>query len=952
MIFSFLAHFNLSYTQDIRFQPKFYNFTIESGLPASETYFVHQDQQGFIWICTDHGVARYDGYNFEVFTTKEGLTDNVVFKIYEDFKGRIWFVTFNSKLSYFENGKIHPYRFNSIIQREAHLKTTSFKNMYVDGGDNLHFASANNDYLVIDKNGNFRKFKNSSLTIAHFQKQLFWTYSHPFVYEKENQTIPILFKQNERFEKVGEYRLNKRISLATGNNGFLLLNDDKLISLRDKKIITRESGAISLHCTDEGTWIGAYKKGVILIPDLHKIARQSRFLDGYSVSSVLKDSEGGYWFSTLEKGVFYTPSLAIQNSNSSTGLLDDEVTSIIGNRQNVYVGFLLSRWQNILNPKQFSSLKSGDAHVVFGKLRSQFYISADKLYPLKNGKISSPIANWTADFFETTTSLIFGVHNLYELGLEGNLKQIYQYEADKSPLRQNNFKTMMKTSDGRIWIGTLDGLFYLDGNFTSNTGLQNPLFRARVSKLAHHPLWTNIAATKGSGIYFFENGNISRHLTTKNGLLSDIINTFYVGENGGIWAGTNKGLNHIYLDDQKQLHIESFTTLHGLISNEVSAIYVNAEKVYVGTKEGLSIIDRALFKRNRQKAKIEVSEITTLTKKYVPTAFHVFNHEESLIKIRFRTTNFRSLKKGVFQYKLSDDNDWITSYLPEISLISPVPGDYNLSVRYMNEDGVWSTPTEMIRFKIESAFYTKAYFYVLISVFFVALVILIYRYQLRQVNQQHLMHVKISQLEQKALQAQMNPHFIFNALNSIQSYLIYEENEKAEKYLLKLAQLIRKNLVNSREVNISIKDEIDTLEKYMELEQMRFKNKFKYTIHNHLHPNQLEIKIPHMFVQPFVENAIIHGFSTLQELGQVDIHFVLIQGDQIRCIIEDNGIGRAAAQQQQSQQGHVSVGTTIIEERLRAFKTKHGVEFKIKIEDLNRLDGRTGTRVSINLPTF
>lgn len=951
LIISFLTCFNLSFSQGVRFQPKFHNFTVENGLPSSETYVLHQGKRGYIWIGTDRGVARFDGYNFEVFTTKNGLTDNVIFDIYEDYKGRIWFITFNSKLCYFEDGKFHAYKYNHIIEREAQIKTTAFKNIYVDGADNVHFASANNDYLIISKNGNYRRIKNTSLTIAPFQEVLFWTYSHSFVYKKKNETIPILYKINNQFEKVGDYLLNSRITLAKTKQEELLLNGNKLISLTKKKPILTELDAISLKTTEDGVWIGAYKKGVLNVPSLRDVSKQFRYLEGYSVSSVLKDSEGGYWFSTLEKGIFYTPSLFIQGATSRDGLLDDEVTGILGDQSNTYVGFLLSRWQNLQNPREFNAVKRGKTHVVFGKLKNDFFVSADKIYQLKNGKLSKPFANWSSDFYATPNSILYGVYNLYERNLKGEVKMVYNHELDKSPFRQNNFKSMMKTSDGRIWIGTLDGLFYFKGNYTMNEGLNDPLFRVRISKLGNHPKWKNIVATKGAGIYFFEKGKIIRHLTRKDGLLSDLINTFYLTENGEIWIGSNKGLNHIYLDSKGKIVVESITNLHGLISNEILSIYANSEKVYIGTKSGISVLDRMKFKRNNQKLIMEVSEIRTLTQKYNPKTPLVFNHKESLIKIRFRTTNYRSLKKGIFQYKLSENTEWITSNLPEISLISPLPGSYNLKVKYMNEDGIWTDPVELLHFNIESPFYTKAYFYVLISLIFAILVFLIYRNRLKQVNQKHLMHVKISQLEQKALQAQMNPHFIFNALNSIQSYLIYEENEKAEKYLLKLAQLIRKNLSNSREVNISVQNEIETLERYMELEQMRFKNKFRYTIHNHLDANQLDVRIPHMFIQPFVENAIIHGFSTLQELGQIDIHFQLIEGNQIRCIIEDNGIGREVARQQ-NKNGHVSLGTTIIEERLSAFKNIHGIEFKVQIEDLEHPNRRKGTRISINLPTF
>ena len=266
-----------------------------------------------------------------------------------------------------------------------------------------------------------------------------------------------------------------------------------------------------------------------------------------------------------------------------------------------------------------------------------------------------------------------------------------------------------------------------------------------------------------------------------------------------------------------------------------------------------------------------------------------------------------------------------------------------------NEDGAWSVPQVICRFTIDSPFYTKWYAIAGMVVLCGLLFYLLFRLRIRQLNQKHQLYNKINRLEQQALRAQMNPHFTFNALNSIQSFLMYEEHEKAEKYLLKFAQLIRQTLNNSREQYITIEDEIEILEKYMDLERMRFRNKFAYRIHNGIGKEKLVTYIPNMLIQPFIENAILHGFSTKESGGVIDISFLPDNHEQIICIIEDNGIGRAAAAKLSSG-SHVSFATKITEERLKAFETGKHNKFRIEITDIEGPEDARGTRVTINIP--
>jgi sensor histidine kinase YesM len=230
------------------------------------------------------------------------------------------------------------------------------------------------------------------------------------------------------------------------------------------------------------------------------------------------------------------------------------------------------------------------------------------------------------------------------------------------------------------------------------------------------------------------------------------------------------------------------------------------------------------------------------------------------------------------------------------------------------------------------------------------IVVFFFKRRIKQIQRKNQQQKNMQQLERKALQAQMNPHFIFNSLNSIQSFLLYEENEKAERFLLKFAQLIRQTLNNSRVSYITIEAEIDTLRKYLELEQMRFKDKFTFSISVQLQPDQMLLGIPPMLIQPFVENAVLHGFKSMQSGGEITVSFASLSANRLMCVIQDNGIGREEAGKHKKKTTHPSFGTKITAERLFAYQQKNRDEFKIEIIDLKENGHPAGTKVIMWIP--
>lgn len=213
---------------------------------------------------------------------------------------------------------------------------------------------------------------------------------------------------------------------------------------------------------------------------------------------------------------------------------------------------------------------------------------------------------------------------------------------------------------------------------------------------------------------------------------------------------------------------------------------------------------------------------------------------------------------------------------------------------------------------------------------------------------------QLTELEKKALQAQINPHFTFNCLNSINQLILTGNNDHASSYLTKFSKLIRLQLENADATEVTLKNEISLLESYIQLEELRFKGSIDYKIEiaDGLDPDA--IYLPPMVLQPFVENAIWHGLLHKKEKDQ-SILYILIKvvDDQLQCIIEDNGVGRkkSLALKQESVVKKKSLGMKITEDRLKLLNGELQQDF-VKVEDLEDECGNAlGTRVEVNIPT-
>jgi anti-sigma regulatory factor (Ser/Thr protein kinase) len=324
-------------------------------------------------------------------------------------------------------------------------------------------------------------------------------------------------------------------------------------------------------------------------------------------------------------------------------------------------------------------------------------------------------------------------------------------------------------------------------------------------------------------------------------------------------------------------------------------------------------------------------------------------HDQNHVQFSFLSYNFRMGSHSLYRYRLLGlHDDWIETANTSAEYWALRPHEYIFEVQSINEDGVWSD-SQMVVMNVRPHFSQTWWFRLLIVVVLVCCITLSIRWWHRSKQNALLQRAKVAELKQQALNANMNPHFIFNALNSIQHLVLKNQTLEANEFLTDFSKLIRMNLEANSEQLIVLEEELERLELYLKLEQLRFGEQLTYHIQNHSNLYLGALEIPPMFLQPFVENAILHGILPSGRAGHIEVE--ITDAGESYCIeIRDNGIGlRAAALNQRP--GHRSLATRINAERLEILQNISGLPCSLLIEEqLDKEQICHGTVVKVRLP--
>lgn len=960
LISSFLGYGQTTYLQ---------HYSTKNGLPSNNCYYTLQDSKGYIWIATDAGVSRFDGKVFENFSIDDGLPDNQILQLKEDKSGKIWFFALNGQLSYFLNGKIYNesndkllrlLKFNAVIvsffeDSKGRIWFGTNKNVLVmwDGKSVMKYISANQErqytstFIFEDKSGTIwaysnkcvRVFNNNSFTIAPYS------------------TLPISYKTilNLPGKKLG-YLDKNGLNIRDGSRQHLLLKIDA-------SLLNNDPGYFLLDKNDV-LWL-SNGSGVFQIEPSGKT---TSYLKNIPTSQVIKDAKNNMWFTT-NSGIYMLPQkderLYVIDKNS--GLGTDIVKSVVkDNKNRLWLG-LDEGSINILNLStyQVSKIQLPDKQryniikqLVHDTILHTIYFASD--YGL--GKVDDIYGKLKIDYLKETNNNMFVIKN-FSLRKDQTLALALSSGVAILPDRKNKFEfTSLNFKQGlnffsnraycvfydrqqNLWFSNINGLSEFSNSRLYNY-YGNNLLTKRINDIQELTDGTIVLATDGYGIIFLKNKKIIRIITQKDGLADNICKKLFVKDNYA-WIITNNGINRIALID-KRLSVESFEYTNPMLSDDVNNLYIDNRYAYFATNNGLIYFSYHNANSNHEAPKVLISSIANnKIKLRLNEVVHTLAPSDNNITFTYSAIDFQN-KSITYRYRLKADANWTETKSRRLEFSSLEPGDYAFELSAKSNNSNWSTPTR-VNFSLKRHFWQTAWFimgiFLLAGFAFYKAAVVITKRQKNKEQQQLRLKNKILMLEQRALQAMMNPHFVFNIMNSIQHYINTKDTNSANKILTGFAKLIRKNLEICTKSFISLDEEIGYLELYLSLEKKRFGEKFQYTIHVSNAIDKEETLIPSMILQPYIENAIWHGLMPKEEGGKLDIRIDLKGQDHLLIQIIDDGVG--IDNSLRNKKGHhISKGMSLTKERINLLNQIGVNPIQIDI----RQNGVSGTYVAIMVP--
>lgn len=947
-------------------EPNYRHFQVEDGLPSTEVYHVYQDSRGFIWVATDMGVARYDGNQFQHFDLEDGLPGNTVFEIYEDQRGRIWFITLSLKLGYYIDGEIKSYRYNQALQdvigntREVYQKGA----FYVDSSGHVYIGIRTRGLYRIDTSGTISRVdQNRSHVIEAFEmenrllisKATHFTQTYEQLSLHQNNQIldfPISFRRQKAYNRAFAVQ-NHNTRMLYFDSNLLQVNEDTLYKHQYQPDVIWMS-----RDNNQRLWLGT-RDGAIMYEGFSIDAREEEYLDGYNISSVMQDHEGGVWFSTLHHGVFYAPNLSVINYSTHDGLLAsniDELASDTSGRLWIgYAGARLGRFKNDTFTHYLidSNQRSGISCLKYDPYLDRIWMGRwSGLYYMDLSGASRHVVKrqglaFVKDIYIQGDKRWFGASK----GLRFYKGKVNAPPSFDHPNFRHQVGAVFYQKD-TLYIGTLNGLqIYTNGNYF-HLGKKNDLLYHRITDIIKYNDML-VMGTRGAGM-LLKKGERVFQITQDDGLISNSIKNLATGNNY-IWAVTNQGISRIDFINVEQEDYQVFNLSHhnGMPTPEANDLAVMDSLLYISTTRGLTCFNMNHVHPNRYPPKVYPKNVKINDQDTAVLNDYRLSYDQNFFTVHYKGLSYRSKSHLNYRYRmLGLDSTWKPTQRRVKSYTTLPPGEYVFQVKASNEDGYWSREPLSIAFHIAKPFWKTWWFIGLVVLVVGALAWMIIHYRIQAVKRRRELLQNINEYRQQMLRQQMNPHFIFNTLNSIQYFLLDEDTTSSLTYLSKFAKLMRIVLDNSQHTFIPIEDEIRGLRLYLELESLRFEESFDYDITVDEDVNTFEYKIPALLIQPYVENSIRHGLLHKKGKGYLKVH-ITRKEDYLFLIIEDNGIGRKKAEEIKMKQGafQQSLGSKITEDRISILNSLYSDEIDITYLDLEDEKGNArGTRVEIRLP--
>ena len=925
-----------------------------TGFPGNYGYNIYQDHTGYIWISTENGLTRFNGYSFKLFTTKDGLPDNEIFYMNQDAAGRLWFCPFANTIGYIKNDRIYNQK-NDQFLKSLRFRFRPNPIFFDSYGNTIIFT--NNEATIIGKDESMLKvtLNTNGSQMEAFQSDsgnvdVIYDWS---VYEYVNRS----FKKVSDLTPMGKPAQTRLCFAVIGTIG-----TSRALPFLHKMIASK----LPFYCDEEQlnriNYVRKISSDILAITrrdgcflvDINTATIVDTLLYQYGVGPCMVSKDGSLWLGTHGKGIFQfikSPIKSLKLPNIPASVLfikaqENGMFCTLERAKFVEAFFENADHLKIVQIKNINNQESYQSFYYLGQNQSHEWIGCTNytgLYKQINQKpFKITDLGYCKDVVEQDK------HQLLIATSSGLVK----FDKDKftttAILLQSRI-TSVAASDTTIYAGTLAGLFAgslstgLRQIFTSEDALNCHIIKLYQDD--HRVLW--VANYKGE-LIGIRDGKIIKVITEKDGLQCNRISAIKASPEY-LWVGTDNGLYALQPGPPYDI-VRHLTYTSGLNSNQINCLDIKNTLVWVGTTEGINYFDeRDVFQQLIQQ-KLIITSIYNGKSSINPLIEKQILLSEKTLSINFDIIDHAGGQKPSFQYRLGNDSAWTNLENSNLYFPSIPYGDFAVNLRALSPN--WKGPSNtVLSFRHPYPFYFRWWFLLAALLLFFVIVITgitaFIRHQRRRDEEKLSIQHNLLQLEQMALQGQMNPHFIFNCITAIKQYYRTGRTEKADWFTDAFAALIRRTFEMSTETFIPLGNELDYIEQYLSIEQARFNNTFDFSINKQLLLPESSISIPAMLLQPIVENAVRHGIRHLNDRrGKIDVNVYQTE-EYIEIVIADNGIGR----QQLPVATRPITSTTVNAKRVDILNKLFEQKIVQKTEDIfNNENHVAGTRVTILYP--
>jgi len=943
------------------------------------------------------GITIFDGVEFKTFTTKDGLSNNYINCLTVDAKGVVW-IGSNDGISYSDGKQFKkvPGSFgDNLIVRDFEI--TAKGSLY---------CATNKGAYEVTQTGLKRDpiSKGLNLSVIHERKGEFWYATNEGLYRSKPKLTDCGKVSNYMHNAITSVTEDKtgKLWIGTYGDGMYCFDGKMYYRIDLQHELYRKTVLNVFVDASDNLWIATLRSGVIHYDKATKTFTtygESEGLSNNHVRCILQDNTRQFWFGTSGGGVCQFLGKQFATYDTRSGLAGNFIYSVFRDSQdrlwigNSQKGVSVIDKRSVVNytgSNGFADLKiksiaeDASGTIWLGTDGSGVYIYKNETFQaiesLRGAYIKQMISDKNGVIWMATAGS--GLIKVTEKGAN----YIVEKWGYREGLLSNRITSLHLDKKGRIWYGSeSDGVGCFDPKLEKNVSRYSMKDDSKaasnmIRSLAEDRfgrLWIGTAGGGLSVLSIYKTQWFPWHVRQADGLRSDNIYLLIADGEGNIISGTEKGIDHLFFRDNGGVkQIKSYGNQEGFSGVETcqnSSWLDKNGSVWLGTINGLCQFNPAEMATNSTPPKLVFKDVKLFYESLLdrfPNALTMGSKSEPLelayhenhIAFEFLGINLKRPENVMYRWQLVGFDDRWSPLSKDRNIVysNLNPGTYTFRLKACNEDGVWSEPISY-SFIVATPYWKTIWFRVLMVLTAVVLLLLIYIVSLRRIRKNAQIRqrevefgMELLELEQKAMRLQMNPHFIFNALNSIQSLIGTGKETEARYFLAKFSRLMRQILDNSRKSSITLQEEIQSLENYLLIEQFCNGHRFEYEIS--VDPT-LEVdflNLPPMILQPFVENAIKHGMRGIPEgsnSGRISIRFTDEQTT-LKCVIEDNGIGREKAAElnkQSKETYHESTAMRVTTDRLNLMETED-TNAPLEIIDLHENGVASGTRVIIRLP--